>query len=104
MLNTIYRFFYPGKSDSEIRKNYKIPDNIKFNLQMFSDGYIVISSEELPGFTAEAKNSGEVLDALNDALMVYFDVPKKYGDIAFPSLTIEGHGTISYANKKLQLA
>jgi hypothetical protein len=105
MLNKIYRFFYPGKNPLEIRKNFNIPENIKFNLEMFSDGYIVISSDELPGFVSEARNSSEILDALNNALMVYFDVPKKYGDIAFPALNIEGHGTISYENKnKLQLA
>jgi len=104
MLNKIYRFFYPGKNSFEIRKNFNISDNIKFNLKMFSDGYIVITSEELPGFISEAKNSSEILDALNNALMVYFDVPKKYGDIAFPALNIDGYGVISYKNKKLQLA
>lgn len=104
MLNKVYRFFYPGKNPFEIRRRFCIPENIKFNLEMFSDGYIVVSSEQLPGFVAEAKNSSEILDALNDALMVYYNVPKKYGDIAFPALNIEGHGTISYENKKLQLA
>lgn len=104
MLNKIYRLFFPGESDAEIRREYNIPDNVKFNLKMFSDGYIVMTSEELPGFTAEAKNSSEILDALNDAAMVYFDVPRRKGDIAFPVLNIEGYGTISYKNKKLQPA
>ena len=104
MLNTIYRSFYPGKSDFEIRKEFNIPDNIKFNLELLPDGFIVITSSELPGFISEAKNSSEILDALNNALTVYFDIPKKAGDIVFPILNIEGHGTISYQNKKLQLA
>jgi hypothetical protein len=41
-----------------------------------------------------------MLDAFNEATLVYFDVPKKYGDIAFPELNIAGFGTVSYENKK----
>ena len=99
MLNKIYRFFNPGENHEIIRRDFNIPENINFQLEMFSDGYIVISSDELPGFIAEARNSSEILDALNNALTVYFDVPRKCGDIIFPALDIAGHGTISYSDK-----
>lgn len=105
MLNKIYRFFYPGRDPVEIRRRYDIPDNIEFQWEMHADGYIVITSEQLPGFIAEAKNSSEIIDAFNEAILVYFDVPKKYGDIVFPELNIAGFGTVSYKNKnKFQLA
>ena len=48
---------------------------------MFSDGYIVISSKSSPDLFQKPEIQAKFLDALNGAVMVYYDVPKKYGDV-----------------------
>ena len=99
MLNKIFRLFYPQKNSSEIREKYHIPANIRVNLSLDKDGWFVVTSPDLPGLITQARDAKELLDMTNDAVLTYFDVPKKESDIIFQSINIDGHGTFSYKNK-----
>ena len=103
----IFRLFFPQKNPLIIKEKYNIPDilNYKFNI---SDKGIVATCNELPGFVTNADNPQELLSMINDAVLEYFDVPKREANYVFNQLNIDGVGTVSLANvelrKKRQLA
>jgi predicted RNase H-like HicB family nuclease len=100
--NKIYRLFSPQLSSSLIREKYHIPEKIKLHLELADGGWLIVNSPDLPGLVTQARNGKELLDMVNDAVLTYFDVPKKEADVIFGSLQIEGQGVISYNDKKLQ--
>jgi len=103
MLNSIYRFFYPAKNSSDIRRKYNIPDKINFKIR-FQDNYIILTSSDYPGLITQAKTLKELLYMFNDAILTYYDVPKREGDIVLGKINtnIEGIGTIMYEDKKIK--
>lgn len=99
MFNSIYRFFYPAKSSIDIRKKYNIPDKINFKVR-FKNDYIILTSSDYPGLITQAKTPKELLDMFNDAILTYYDVPKREGDVVLEKINIEGIGTIKYEDIK----
>lgn len=99
MLNKIFRLFRPQINPELIREKYNIPQNIKLNIELTKDGWFVAASPDLPGLIAQARNAKELLEMVNDAILTYFDVPKKESDFVFDTINIAGHGTISYKHK-----
>lgn len=95
MFNKIFRTIFRAKSSYEIRKEYRIPQILNFKFEFTKDGWIVATSDELPGFITQAKNGPELLEMINDGVLTYFDVPKKVGDIIYEQMNIEGFGIIS---------
>ena len=104
MLNKIYRFFYPAKNIDEIKKKYGIPDQVEFTFELRSDGWLVLTSKQLPGFITEGRDPKELLEMFNDAVLTYFDVPKRDTDIVFPAIHLSGIGSVSYKNSKINCA
>jgi hypothetical protein len=98
MFNSIYRFFYPAKNPDEIRRFYGVPEKIDFNFELQPDGWMVLTSDQLPGLITEGRNPQELLKMFNDAVLTYFDVPKKYADFVFPAIHLSGLGNVSYKN------
>ncbi|OGF22690.1 hypothetical protein A2Y83_03125 [Candidatus Falkowbacteria bacterium RBG_13_39_14] len=101
MFGKIYRYFYPHQNPLKIKEKYNIPSNIRLNIRLTKEGWLIASSPDLPGLVTEARNGKELLDMVNDAVLTYFDVPRKEADIVFNSINVEGHGSISY-NEKYQ--
>ncbi|MDP3057333.1 MAG: hypothetical protein Q8N37_02315 [bacterium] len=95
MLNQIFRFIYPPLSSFEIRRKYNIPDKFNLTVELTVDGFFVLTSEELPGLITEAKDGKELIKMFNDAVLTYYDVPKREGDIAFERLNLDGYGTFT---------
>lgn len=95
MLNKLLRFIYPAKNSANIAEKYNIPSHIRFHFESTKDGWIVATSEDLPGFITEARNPHELLRMINDGILTYFDVPKRVGDIVHDAMTIDGYGTVS---------
>lgn len=93
MLNQIFRFFYPAKSAEEIKKTYNIPDKFNLHIRFTNDGYFILTCEELPGLITEAKNGKELIKMFNDAVLTYYDVPRRIGDIVHNKMDIDGYGT-----------
>ena len=100
MLNKIYRYFQPQQDPYSIKKKYGIPDNISLTVE-FKDGWFIVTSPELPGLITEGRNGDELLGMVNDAILTYFDVPKKESDYVFNMLNINGVGRFSYDKKKV---
>lgn len=95
MINKIFRLFFPGLSSEEIKKKYKIPDTFHLKIRMTNDGYFILTCEELPGLVTEASSGKELLEMFNDAMLSYYDVPKREGDIVHNKMNIEGFGTFT---------
>lgn len=92
MINSLIRLFYPAKSPQEIQKEYGIPGNFSVKIRFTKDGYFVLTCPQLPGLITEAKDGKELIKMFNDAVLNYYDVPKRVGDVINNVLTIDGHG------------
>ena len=99
MLNKIYRFVFPAQEEVAVKKQYGIPDQISLTLEL-KDGCFVITSPDLPGLITQARNSEELLDMVNDAVLTYYDVPKRVSDFVYNKIDVHGIGTFSYAEKR----
>jgi len=104
MLNKFYRLFIPAKQPGEIMEKYNIPRTINLEIEFTADGYLVATSPDLPGLITQGKNGEELLKMLNDAILTYFDVPKRESDIIMDKLNIEGHGVVRHTKEELQVA
>lgn len=93
MINQLFRFIFPALPPAEIKRKYNIPDKFSLTVNLTIDGFFVLTSEELPGLITEAKDGKELIKMFNDAVLTYYDVPKRAGDIAFDRLDISGYGT-----------
>ena len=101
MLNSIFRAFFPHKSFDYVYKKYNIPRSIDFKFQIKNDGWFIATSPDLPGLVTEAKNPKDLFVMLNDAILTYYDVPKRDADFIHDRLTLEGVGTVSLKQKEL---
>ncbi len=105
MINKVFRLFFPELPPEEIKKKYNIPDKFHLKIRMTNDGYFVLTCEELPGLVTEANGGKELLEMFNDAVLTYYDVPKRECDIVHNQMNINGYGNFvleAKANKILQ--
>jgi len=101
LFQPIYRIFYPAKDPEEIKRVYGIPGNIDFQFSLRPDGWMELTSEQLPGLVTEGRNPQELLEMFNDAVLTYYDVPKREADIIFPVLNLSGIGTVTHRDAKV---
>lgn len=85
--------FFTKKDSRTIKAKYNIPDEIKLNYQV-KDGWFLISSPDLPGLVTQARTAKELLEMVNDAILTYYDVPKKEAKEVFDMIKLDGHGVI----------
>ncbi|OGL89436.1 hypothetical protein A3H75_01395 [Candidatus Uhrbacteria bacterium RIFCSPLOWO2_02_FULL_51_9] len=90
---SLYRLFFPQKDPKYIKSQYNIPDVISWQIELNKNG-LVATSTELPGLVTNAKNPEELLEMINDAVLEYFDVPKRESDYIFDTLNLHGQGTV----------
>lgn len=102
MFNKLFRLIFPAHKSNDIVRQYNIPSQIRFKFQS-KDGWIIATSDELPGFITEAHTPQELLEMINDGILTYFDVPRRVGDIVHNQMTIDGYGTVSL-NEQPQVA
>lgn len=60
----------------QIKFKYGIPDKINFKIKTTKDGWMLITSPDLPGLITQAKNPKQLHKMINDAVLTYFDVPE----------------------------
>ncbi len=80
MFNVIQQFqhlFKPAISSADIKRKYNLPANISLTVRLTADGWFVATSPELPGLVTQARNQRELLRMVNDAVLSYFDVPRR---------------------------
>lgn len=93
MFNTLFRFIFPALPPAEIMRKYNIPEKFEVQVNLTTDGYFVLTCEQLPGLITEAKDGSELIKMFNDAVLTYFDVPKREGDFIYGKLDLGGYGT-----------
>jgi predicted RNase H-like HicB family nuclease len=94
ILNKIIRFFYPSNDPILVKRQYGLPETINLTVR-FQDGWLVATSSELPGLITQAKDQQELIEMVNDAVLTYFDVPKRTADVVYNTFNI-GNQVIQY--------
>ncbi|MBN1584960.1 hypothetical protein JW899_01185 [Candidatus Uhrbacteria bacterium] len=87
---TICRWFLPPMDRVEMRRHYGLPETLNLSFRITPDGWFAVSSPDLPGFVTQARSRKELLTALNDAVLTYFDVPRHCGEVVYDQLNIGG--------------
>lgn len=95
LTSSLYRLFYPAKDPEALKRAYGIPETVEFQFELRPDGWMVLTSEQLPGLITEGRNPEELLEMFNDAVLTYFNVPRRDADIVFPTIQLSGIGTVS---------
>ncbi len=75
-----------------------MPESINFTIRLTPDGWFVVKVPELPGLITEANNHQGLLEMMNDALLTYYDVPRKEADIVYDRINV-GNQVIQYQGK-----
>lgn len=87
-LNKIFRWLFPHKNASEIMQKYHIPEKINLQIELTPDGWFCASSPDLPGLVTQARSQQELVEMVNDAVLTYFDVPRREADIIFDKIIV----------------
>lgn len=96
IFHKIYRVIVPQRHPEEIIQQYHIPRILHIQVRLTEDGWFVATVPELPGLVTQAQSQRELLTMVNDAVLTYFDVPKREADIVFDKLQIEGMDAVQY--------
>jgi predicted RNase H-like HicB family nuclease len=89
-LHKIFRVIYPAKEPNEIIREYNVPRVLNLQIRLTNDGWFVATVPELPGLITQAQSQQELLHMVNDAVLTYFDVPKRDADIVYDKMNING--------------
>jgi len=100
-INKIFRLIYPAQHPQQIKESYGIPEKLELDITFTSDGYFILTSKDLPGLITEAENGKELIKMFNDAILTYYDVPRREGDMVYNSMNINGHGIFKIADNKV---
>jgi len=87
----------------QVRIKYNIPDEIGLVVDIAKDGLTVITSPDLPGFITQAKGNKNIVDMVNDAILTYFDVPKKECNYYIVNVKIGGRVLIVSDEQKQKI-
>ncbi len=94
LIRKIFRFLSPERHPCDVKKEYGIPDTIGFSISRKPSGWFVITSPDLPGLISQSEKLDDLMEIYNDAILTYFDVPKKESDYVFNELDLKGVGTL----------
>lgn len=97
-LYKLFRSLFPHQDPSTIKRKYGIPDTVTLTVRVTANGWFVATSKELPGLVTQAKSQEELVQLVNDAVLTYFDVPKKEADIVYNQLSL-GDQVIQYSGQ-----
>lgn len=97
-LYKIFRGLFPHQDPSQLKRKYGIPDRITLTVRVTTNGWFVATSKELPGLMTQAKSHEELIQMLNDAVLTYFDVPRKEADFVYNQLNV-GDQVIQYSGQ-----
>ncbi|MCX6784718.1 MAG: type II toxin-antitoxin system HicB family antitoxin [Candidatus Komeilibacteria bacterium] len=88
MINKLYRFIFPQAHPADIKRKYNLPDSITLNVELTKDNWFVAESPDVPGLFTQARSQEELLDMVNDAVLTYYNVPKREADYVYDRLNI----------------
>jgi predicted RNase H-like HicB family nuclease len=82
------RTIFKHQDPSIVKRKYGIPNDLKLNIQLSKDGWFIVTSPDLPGLVTQAASRDELIEMLNDAVLSYFDVPKRDADVVYNQLNL----------------
>lgn len=94
----LFRLVYPHKDPILLKRIYGMPETLDLNVRMTQDGWFVVSSPNLPGLITQARDHQELIEMVNDAVLTYFDVPRRDADIVYDQIKL-GDTLIQYKMK-----
>ncbi len=98
LLHRIFRAIFPHQNPAIIKRKYGIPETVNLTLRLTPEGWFVVTSPDLPGLITQAKDYKELIEMINDAVLSYFDVPRKEADIVYDQFNF-GNQTIQYSGQ-----
>ena len=96
MLHKLFRAIYPARHPQELIERYNIPRTLNLQIRFTQDGWFIATVPELPGLVTQARSQQELLDMVNDAVLTYFDVPKREADFVYDQLSFQGVPVVQY--------
>lgn len=90
MWQKIFHFIFPPLSPQELKKKYNLPASLKLDFNITTDGWYTAECPEIHGLFTQARSQQELLEMINDAILTYFDIPKKEADYVYNQLNING--------------
>lgn len=91
----IFRVIFPHENPAQVKKEYKLPESISFSLRVTPDGWFVLTLPDHPGLVTQANSHQGLIEMMNDAVLTYYDVPKRKADIVYDCLNV-GDAVIQY--------
>ncbi len=88
MINKLFRFFFPQAKLADIKRKYNLPNSISLNIEITKDNWYLAESPDIPGLFTQARSQEELLNMVNDAVLTYFNVPKREADFVYDKLQI----------------
>ena len=86
----LYRALFPSKNASEIKRKYGLPESLNLVVRIEESGWFVVHMPELEGLVTQARGMDELVEMVNDAVLLYFDVPSREADIVYDRFQIGG--------------
>lgn len=96
--------FFTQKNPAEVRATYHIPERIRLAVEVTPDGWFLVTSPDLPGLVTQGRDAKELLEMVNDAVLTYYDVPRREAASIFNRIAIDGYGMITNGKPEPQLA
>ncbi len=87
IFNSVFRTLYPHQAPEAIKRHYGLPETLNLVVRL-EDGWFIVTSPELPGLVTQARSHEELIEMVNDAVLTYFDVPRRQADIVYDQFTL----------------
>lgn len=104
IFHQLFRIVYPHRNPVDIKRAYGLPEEINLNVRISDDGWFVASSPEFPGLVTQARDREELIEMINDAVLTYFDVPKREADIVYDHFKLGDQVMQYHAKLQTQVA
>lgn len=75
---------------SDLFSKYQIPKEVNFSISPVEGGGFIATFPDLPGCATQGEDFSDLLENVNDAVLTYFDVPRKEAYNVFHELRING--------------
>ncbi|EKD33147.1 MAG: hypothetical protein ACD_76C00085G0010 [uncultured bacterium] len=95
LLQSAFRTIFTREDPLQVKHEYKLPESINFSLRVTPDGWFVVTMPDHPGLITEANSHQGLIEMVNDAVLTYYDVPKRKADIVYDHLNV-GDTVIQY--------
>jgi hypothetical protein len=94
----LYRAVRPAGGPAEIKQRYGLPSDIALQVRVLPNGWLAVSSPQLPGLVTQAQSQSELVEMVNDAVLTYYGVPRREADIIYDRFDL-GDQLIQYQAK-----